>query len=177
METYRGYSEPDLVTNRASLLLFGGTAADRRAWAAEAQQSFAGEGPLVEVTAPAQLGPALAQPRGVVFVEDVLALGAEAQGQIVRCLQQQEERPKLVLGLPRRPQDARDAGALRDDLLYRLQTAQVDLGGEEVQQRIRARRQKRVPPPASAKKPAAKAARKRSAPAPAVKAKKAKKRR
>lgn len=162
MQSYRGYSEPDLVTNRSSLLLCGGSAADRRAWALEAQQSFAGEGELVEVTAPDQLGPALALTRGVVFVPDVVALGLEAQGQVLRCLQQQEERAKLVLGLQRRPADARDAGGLRDDLLYRLQNAQVDLGVEDVQQKIRARRQKR--PAASApKKPAAKAARKRPA--------------
>ncbi|HVE81610.1 MAG TPA: Fis family transcriptional regulator [Myxococcales bacterium] len=172
MHSYRGYSEPDLVTNRSSLLLHGGSAADRRAWALEAQQSFSAEGELVEVTAPVQLGPALALTRGVVFAPDVVALGLEAQGQIIRCLQQQEERPKLVLGLQRRPADARDAGGLRDDLLYRLQNAQVDLGVEDVQQKIRARRQKR--PAASApKKPAAKAARKR----PAAKVSSKKKRR
>jgi hypothetical protein len=159
METYRGYSEPDLVTNRASLLLFGGAAADRKAWAAEAQESFAGEGPLVEVSTAEQLQAALALSRGVVFVQDVLALGSAAQGQIVRCLQQQEERPKIILGLQRRPEDARDAGALRDDLLYRLHTALVDLASDDVQQRIRGRR----------KKPAAGAARKASKPAKAKK--------
>lgn len=164
MDTYRGYSEADLVTNRASLLLFGGTATDRRTWAAEAQLSFEAEGPLVEVATPDQLRPALTRPKGVVYVPDVLALGLEAQKQILRCLQEQEERPKLVLGLQRRPEDARDHGALREDLLYRLQAAKVDLAGDEVQQRIRARRQK----------PAAKAARKRSPP-PAPKAAKVKK--
>ena len=165
MQSYRGYSEAELVSNRSSLFLFGGTPADRKAWAQEAQQAFEAEGPLVEVSAPAQLGPALAMPRGVVFVPDLPALGLDAQGQILRTLQQQEERPKLVLGMQRRPAEARDAGALRDDLLYRLQNAQVDLGVEDVQQKIRARRQKRAPS-ASAKKPVAKAARKRSAPAP-----------
>lgn len=166
MQTYRGYSEAELVVNRSSLLLFGGSQADRKAWAVEAHQAFAAEGPLVEVTAPEHLGQALALPRGVVFLPDVPALGPEAQAQIIRCLQQQEERPKLVLGMQRRPVEVRDAGALRDDLLYRLQNAQVDLGVEDVQQKIRARRQKRPPAPA-AKKPAPKAASKRPAPAPA----------
>ncbi|HYV45756.1 MAG TPA: Fis family transcriptional regulator [Myxococcaceae bacterium] len=163
--TYRGYSEPDLVTNRSSLFLYGGSPTDRRAWAMEAQQSFAAEGPLVEVSSPEQLAPALAMKGGVVFLPDAPALGLEAQGQILRCLQQQEERPKVVLGMQRRPVDLRDAGSLRDDLLYRLQNAVVDLGVEDVAQKIRARRQKRAPG-AGAKKPAAKAARKRSPPAP-----------
>jgi hypothetical protein len=173
-QSYRGYSESDLVTNRSSLFLFGGSPTDRRAWAMEAQLSFAAEGPLVEVTAPEQLGPALAMKGGVVFVPDAPALGLEAQGQILRCLQQQEERPKLVLGMQRRPADLRDAGALRDDLLYRLQNALVDLGVEDVAQKIRARRQKRAPS-GTAKKPAATAARKR--PAPAAKSGSSKKKR
>jgi len=177
MNGYRGYSEADLVSNRSSLFLFGGSPADRKAWALEAHQGFAAEGPLVEVSAPGQLAPALAMPRGVVFVPDAAALGLEAQGQIVRCLQQQEERPKLVLGMQRRPVELRDAGHLRDDLLYRLQNAQVDLGVEDVQQKIRARRQKRAPASASAKKPAAKAARKRPAAAKSSSAKSAKKKR
>lgn len=171
MQIYRGYTESDLVTNRSSLLLFGGSASERRAWALEAQQSFAAEGELVEVTAAGQLAAALAMTRGVVFVPDAPALGLEAQGQIVRCLQQQEERPKLVLGMQRRPNDVRDAGGLRDDLLYRLQNAQVDLGVEDVQQKIRARRQKRPPAASAPKKPAAKAARKGPAATPSGKKK------
>jgi hypothetical protein len=171
--TYRGYSESDLVSNRSSLFLFGGSPTDRRAWALEAQQGFAAEGPLVEVATPEQLGTALALKGGVVFIPDVAALGLEAQGHVLRCLQQQEERPKLVLGMQRRPDDLRDSGALRDDLLYRLQNAVVDLGVEDVQQKIRARRQKRAPS-AATKKPAAKAARKR--PAPAAKSSKKKRR-
>lgn len=164
MQSYRGYTESDLVTNRSSLLLFGGSPTDRRAWAMEAQQSFAAEGPLVEVATAGELQAALAMTRGVVFVPDAPALGLDAQGHILRCLQQQEERPKLVLGMQRRPSDLRDAGSLRDDLLYRLQNALLDLSVEDVQQKIRARRQKRSPS-AGAKKPAAKAARKRPAPA------------
>jgi hypothetical protein len=153
-----GYSESDLISNRASLLLYGGTQTDRRAWAEEAQQCFEAEGPLVQVIQTAQLGLALSAPRGVVFLPDVLALGAEAQALVMRCLQHQEERPKIILGLSRSPDDAVTAGELRDDLAFRLRTARVNLGEEATQQAIRVRRSKRPPPPKPAAKPVAKSA-------------------
>ncbi|HZA13286.1 MAG TPA: hypothetical protein VE618_02265, partial [Myxococcaceae bacterium] len=37
---YRGYPEQALITNRSSLLLFGGSEAERRAWADEAAANF-----------------------------------------------------------------------------------------------------------------------------------------
>lgn len=139
---YRGYSESELVTNRASLLLHGGSAADRRAWAEEAQRSFAEEGELREVTAPADLAAQLAVGRGVLYLPDATALGLEAQGQVIRCLQEREERPKIILGLPLAPDEAVTRGVLREDLRYRLQQAQVNLSGDEVREVIKARRQK-----------------------------------
>ena len=42
----QGYPEAALVSNRASLLLYGGSEADRRAWAEEAASNFEHEGPL-----------------------------------------------------------------------------------------------------------------------------------
>ena len=43
------YSEPELISNRTSVLLSGGSEDDRRAWADEASAQFPGEGPLREV--------------------------------------------------------------------------------------------------------------------------------
>lgn len=135
------YSESDLVANRASLLLHGGSERDRRSWAEEAQRAFEGEGPLRTVTASSELAAALAPSRGVVFVPDVLALSNEDQAKIIRCLQEREERPKIVLGLPLDPQAALLQGRLRGDLLYRLQQAQVNLASGELKEAIRERRQ------------------------------------
>jgi len=123
----RGYREEELVSNRASLLLYGGTEEERRSWAQEAAYSFEHEGALIEVRQVAELTEALKRPKGVVFVVDVTKLPWEAQGQILRCLQMQEERPKLVLGLMGSAETALERGSLREDLHYRLQQARVDL--------------------------------------------------
>ncbi|WP_224371620.1 Fis family transcriptional regulator [Hyalangium versicolor] len=123
----RGYREEELVSNRASLLLYGGTEEERRAWAQEAAHHFEHEGALIEVRQAAELSEALKRPKGVVLVWDVSKLGLEAQGNILRCLQMQEERPKLVLGMTGSADSALERGALREDLHYRLHQAQVDL--------------------------------------------------
>ena len=125
--TPRGYREEELVTNRSSVLLTGGTEDERRTWAAAAARHFAHEGPLVEVRLPEDVGEALKKPRGVVFIPDVSRLTGSTQALIVRCLQTQEERPKLVVGLSGAVEHARSRGTLREDLLYRLHRAQVDL--------------------------------------------------
>ena len=52
------YAESELVMNRAPVLLSGGTAQERAAWAQEAAEL--GGRPLVTVTRLEQLGPALA---------------------------------------------------------------------------------------------------------------------
>ena len=47
-----GYSESQLVTNRAAVLLYGASEADRHQWAQEAAAAFAEEGPLTELRDP-----------------------------------------------------------------------------------------------------------------------------
>lgn len=138
--TPRGYREEELVANRASVLLSGGTEDERRTWAATAARNFSKEGPLVEVRQTEQVGDALRQPRGVVFIPDVARLSIAAQGLIVRCLQTQEERPKIVVGLSGGVEQARSRGTLREDLLYRLHLAQVDLTTEGMRELIAQRR-------------------------------------
>ncbi len=123
--TPRGYREEELVSNRSSLLIHGGTEEERRSWAQEAARNFDVE--LVEVRQAADLPGALKQPNGVVFISDVAKLGREAQFVILRCLQMQEERPKVVVGLSGTADAALTRGTLREDLHYRLNQAQVDL--------------------------------------------------
>lgn len=121
----RGYREEDLVSNRASLLIHGGTEDERRAWAEEAARNFSV--PLTEVRQAPELAGALQQPNGVVFIPDVAKLPLDAQGLILRCLQMQEERPKVVVGVSGAAMAALTRGTLREDLHYRLHQAQVDL--------------------------------------------------
>jgi hypothetical protein len=136
----QGYREEELVTNRASLLLSGGTEEERRVWAAAAAHHFVHEGPLVEVRQAPQLAEALKRPRGVVYIPDVTKLGIDAQGTILRCLQMQEERPKLVLGVSGSLTQAREKGLLREDLHYRLHRAQVDLHADGMREVLARRR-------------------------------------
>jgi hypothetical protein len=138
--TGRGYREEELVTNRASLLLSGGTEDERRAWAQEAAEHFASEGPLVEVRTAAELPAALKAPRGVVFIPDVSKLESSAQALLLRCLQLQEERPKVVVGLSGQPELARSRGTLREDLHYRLHQALVDMNAEGLRDVLKKRR-------------------------------------
>lgn len=138
--TPRGYREEELVANRASVLLSGGTEDERRTWAATAARNFSKEGPLVEIRQTEQVGDALRQPRGVVFIPDVARISISAQGLIVRCLQTQEERPKIVVGLSGGVEQARSKGTLREDLLYRLHLSQVDLTTDGMRELIAQRR-------------------------------------
>jgi hypothetical protein len=137
--TPRGYREEELVSNRASLLLYGGTEEERRSWAQEAAHHFEHEGALIEVRQLSELVEALKRPKGVVFVSDVAKLGLEAQAHIVRCLQMQEERPKLVLGMMGSAETALERGTLRDDLHYKLHQAQVDLGAPGLREALKKR--------------------------------------
>jgi hypothetical protein len=139
---YGGYTEEDLVSNRSALLLYGGDEAERRAWAHEAAGHFAAEGPLVEVRSSQELPPLLGRSRGVVFVPDALGLGLEAQSQLLRCLQEREERPKIIIGLSRLPDEALQQGLLRDDLSYRLRLARVNLDVAGLREVLQARRRK-----------------------------------
>ncbi|WP_317987800.1 Fis family transcriptional regulator [Hyalangium gracile] len=135
----RGYREEELVSNRASLLLYGGTEEERRAWAQEAAHHFEQEGALIEVRQASELAEALRRPKGVVLIADVSKLGLEAQGTILRCLQTQEERPKLVLGMTGSAESALERGALREDLHYRLHQAQVDLSAPGLREQLKKR--------------------------------------
>jgi transcriptional regulator of acetoin/glycerol metabolism len=134
----RGYREEELVSNRASLLLYGGTEEERRAWAQEAAHHFEHEGALLEVRQAAELAEALKRPKGVVFISEVSKLGYEAQGLILRCLLQ-EERPKVVVGMTGSADSALERGSLREDLHYRLHQAQVDLAAPGLREVLKKR--------------------------------------
>jgi hypothetical protein len=120
------YAAEQLKKNRASMLLTGGTEADRRAFAIAAAQALPGE-PFVEVTEPAQVARALKGDRGTIYVPDVTAVPAPVQRELVRVLREQEERPKFALGLPGSVQTAVDKGALTDDLRFWLRAATIDV--------------------------------------------------
>lgn len=120
------YAAEQLKKNRASMLLTGGTEADRRAFAIAAAQGLPGE-PFVEVTEPAQVARALKGGRGTIYVPDVTAVPAPVQRELVRVLREQEERPKFALGLPGAVQTAVDKGALTDDLRFWLRAATIDV--------------------------------------------------
>jgi hypothetical protein len=137
---YRGYPEQSLITNRSSLLLFGGAESDRRAWAEEAAANFAHEGALTVVSTGAQLVDALHHTRGVVYVPDATALTDDAQALAVHVLREREERPKIVFGMPGDPGLLTEQGRLRADLHYSLALAQVDLDEPGLRDAIRARR-------------------------------------
>jgi hypothetical protein len=132
------YAESELVMNRAPVLLSGGTAQERAAWAQEAAEL--GGRPLVTVTRLEQLGPALALRNSVLLVPDVLLLGDLGQQLLVRSLTSFDERPKLVLGLSRSEPSARQSGLLREDLHYRLRMGLLNLDGEGMRDSIAARR-------------------------------------
>ncbi|OJH36421.1 Fis family transcriptional regulator [Cystobacter ferrugineus] len=136
----QGYGEEELLTNRASVLVSGGTEDERRTWASVAARNFLHEGALLEVRQNEQLAEALKKTRGVVFIPDVARLNFVTQGLLVRCLQTQEERSKFIVGLSGGVEPARGKGTLREDLLYRLHRAHVDLSVEGMRERMVQRR-------------------------------------
>jgi hypothetical protein len=136
------YAEAELVDNRVPVLLFGGTATERRAWAEETAERLGRPATLVlEAEA---LPAALAQTEGVVYVADALSLGDAGQQQLVVCLQRQEERPKLVVGVPQGGDALLAAGGLRPDLHYRLRLSQVNLDAPGLREAITKRRSRRA---------------------------------
>src|SRR5689334_2471575 len=139
--------------NRAPVLLSGGAAPDRAGWAQEAAE--VGARPLVTVTRPEQLGPALMMRSAVLFVPDLLTLGDTGQQMLVRTLTSLDERPKLVLGLGRTESSVRQAGLLREDLHYRLRMGLLNLDTPGMRDAIAARRAEAarraaMPPPRAA---------------------------
>lgn len=124
--------------NRAPVLLSGGAAPERAAWAQEAAEI--GGRPLVTVTRPEQLGSALTVRTAVLFVPDVVALGDAGQQLLVRTLTSLDERPKVVLGLNRSEASARQAGVLREDLHYRVRMGLLNLDAPGMREGIASRR-------------------------------------
>jgi hypothetical protein len=141
------YTEAELLENRVPVLLFGGTAAERQAWAEETALHL-GRAATV-VTDATTLSPALAQKDGVVYVADAVALGEGGQQQLAACLLTQEERPKLVVAVPHGVESA-FGGGLRPDLHYRLRLSQVNLDEPGLRDSIAKRRSRRVVPRAAA---------------------------
>lgn len=135
------YAEAELVENRVPVLLFGGTPAERQAWAEESAGLAGSTATLVTVAA--ELAPALLRKDGVVYVADAVALGEAVQQQLVTCLLLQEERPKLVVGVPQGGESA-FGGGLRPDLHYRLRQSQVNLDEPGLRDTIAKRRARRV---------------------------------
>lgn len=138
-----GYSEEQLVGNRAAVLLYGGAESERRAWAQRAAQSHAGTGTgLIEVADEKALPAALAKAEGVVFIVDGTRLGWDAQREVVRVLREKEERPKLVVGLSMPLEKAFEKGLLRDDFHWAFRRGLIDMANVK----------KRPAAPAKAKK-------------------------
>ncbi len=115
-----------LKKNRVSALVYGGTEADRRAFAMAASQEFEGAG-FIEAKDAGAVERALGNPRAVVYVPDVTALPPATQRGVVRVLREREERPKLVLGIPTSPDTAVDKGGLTEDLRYWLSASTIDV--------------------------------------------------
>lgn len=138
------YSEHQLVTNRAAVLLFGASEAHRLEWAEEAAESFTEEGPLQQVAAPEEesMASLLARTKGVIYVPDAAKLSWDVQRELARQLREKEERPKWVVGLGMSPEGALGKGLLRDDLAYALARSKVDLGSDDVKQSVKKRRAK-----------------------------------
>ncbi len=144
MKTLPGYSEAQLVTNRAAVLVFGATEADRQSWAEEAAAAFAEEGPLEQLREPEEksVAAALGKVKGVIYVPDAARLPWDSQRELARQLHEKEERPKWVFGLSMSPDGAVNKGLLRDDLAHALGRAQLDLGEPAVKAAVKKRRAK-----------------------------------
>ncbi len=140
------YAEGQLVTNRVSVLLFGGTEGDRKAWAEEACEHLADDGPLVEAKDATALNQALSRRGGVVYVPDATQVSWAVQRELTRLLREREERPKFVFGLPATVTAAVQKGQLRDDLLFALSKSTIDLGHPAVKDAINNRRKKSKKP-------------------------------
>ena len=153
------YAEAELVQNRASVLLAGGTPAERRVWAEEAAARRGRS--LTVVKSVDALPEALRLKDGVVLIEDVLVLGEAAQQQLVLCLQTQEERPKLLVAMAQGAEAVFGGDKLRPDLHYALRLAQVNFEEPGLRAAILARR---AAPAAPTVQPARRAPAQRPAP-------------
>lgn len=134
------FEESALVSNRVSVLLYGGLEDDRRRWAAEVASHFPEDGPLIEVKTLEELRAAFELTHSIVYLPDVLKLGEEAQHELALNLFTREERPKWIVGLVGAPEAARTRGALSEELHYRLRRSNVDLSNPALKDAIEARR-------------------------------------
>lgn len=121
-----GWSPDGLKKNRVSTILYGGTEADRRAFAVSASEELDGAG-LIEAKDALSLERALGNVRAVVYVPDLAVIPPVTQRAVVRVLREREEKPKLVLGLATSPDTALEKGALTEDLKYWLARSTVDV--------------------------------------------------
>lgn len=137
-----GYAEAQLITNRVSVLLCGGTEADRKAWAAEAADQFTEDGALYEAADANKLSQAFSLRAGVVYVPDASQLSWAAQRELTRLLREREERPKFVFGINASPAAVASRGLIREDLLFALSKSTVDLASATVKDSISSRRKK-----------------------------------
>jgi len=134
------FEESELVSNRVSVLLYGGLEDDRRRWATEVASHFPEAGPLIEVKTIEELRAACEQTDSIVYLPDVLKLGDEAQHELALNLFTREERPKWIVGLVGAPEAARTRGALSEALHYRLRRSNVDLSNPHLREAIESRR-------------------------------------
>jgi hypothetical protein len=137
-----GYAEAQLITNRVSVLLCGGTEADRKLWAQEAADAFSDEGALYEAAEPGKLSQSFSLRGGVVYVPDASQLSWAAQRELTRLLREREERPKFVFGINATPAAVAQRGLIREDLLFALSKSTVDLASPLVKESISSRRKK-----------------------------------
>ncbi|MGV3620262.1 MAG: hypothetical protein ACO1OB_05575 [Archangium sp.] len=120
------YALDALKKNRASMLLFGGSEADRRAFASAVPSELEGAS-FIEVKDVPALEKSFNQSKSVVYVPDVSALPAVAQRALVRVLREKEERSKYIIGMQTTPDTAVDKGTLTEDLRFWLRQATVDV--------------------------------------------------
>lgn len=119
------WSIDDLKSNRVSTLLYGGSEADRRAFAQAAAQHLGGA--FVEAKDAPSVERSLKNGKVVLYVPDVATLPAITQRAVVRTLREHEERPKFVLGLALSPETAFERGALTEDLRFWLAGSTIDV--------------------------------------------------
>ncbi|PZR14974.1 MAG: hypothetical protein DI536_09355 [Archangium gephyra] len=120
------YALDALRKNRASMLLFGGSEAERRAFASSVPPELEGAS-FVEARDVASLEKTFGQTKAVVYVPDVSALPAVSQRALVRVLREKEERAKYIIGLQTGPDTAVEKGTLTEDLRFWLRQATVDV--------------------------------------------------
>lgn len=120
------YALDALKKNRVSMLLFGGSEAERRAFASSVPPELDGAA-FVEARDAAALEKTFNQTKSVVYVPDVAALPPVSQRALVRVLREKEERSKYVIGLGTSPDTALEKGALTEDLRFWLRQATVDV--------------------------------------------------